>query len=263
MKPEREAYLDKPDPQGRARFPTERGLSRLRRGAEALILLLFPIAMTVALVCVTPTSAAQGTGAVVAAIVVPAAGSLWVVRQSGRPVSAADRMTLGRVALTGVLSGAAVLVLFSALPARTWLIAVVAAAALLLDAVDGWLARRTRSASCAGARLDMQADAALLVVLCLLAAPTVGFWVLGIGAMRYLFVAVSWFRPQLRRQLPPSRLRRPVAAVQGITMLIALIPGVPEPVGVGACVIAWTLLMVSFTRDVIALERLQTTTHAE
>ncbi len=37
--------------------------------------------------------------------------------------------------------------------------------ALILDGVDGWVARRTGTANDAGARLDMEVDAALILVL--------------------------------------------------------------------------------------------------
>ena len=37
--------------------------------------------------------------------------------------------------------------------------------ALILDAVDGWLARRTRTATELGARFDMEVDAFLILAL--------------------------------------------------------------------------------------------------
>ena len=70
--------------------------------------------------------------------------------------------------------------------------------ALALDAVDGWVARRTGTVSALGARFDMEVDAFLILVLSGYVAPTLGGWVLAIGLMRYAFVAAGWVLPWLR-----------------------------------------------------------------
>lgn len=235
-------------------FPSQRGFFGLSGGAEAAAVLLVPLVMTVVLAVSLPTSLSWGIFAVVASLVAPAAAAVWVLRRGADIITAADRVTGGRIILTGVLSGALVMVHTGDLSERTWLVAVLAAMALSLDAVDGWVARLTHSDSEAGARLDMEADAALLVVLCLLAAPVVGWWVLAIGAMRYVFVAASWFRPRLRSAPPPSLLRRPIAAAQGISLLTALVPWVAAELAVIVCACALILLTSSFLRDVVALE---------
>ena len=67
-----------------------------------------------------------------------------------------------------------------------------AAVALALDAVDGWVARRTGTVSELGARFDMEADAFLILVLSGFVADSLGGWVLAIGLMRYAFVAAGW-----------------------------------------------------------------------
>ena len=56
-----------------------------------------------------------------------------------------------------------------------------AAAALVLDAIDGWVARRTAIGSL-GARFDAEVDAFLILVLSIYVARPVGAWVLLIGA---------------------------------------------------------------------------------
>ena len=57
----------------------------------------------------------------------------------------------------------------------------------VLDGIDGWLARRTGMASDFGARFDMETDAALIMVLALLAWQfgKAGVWVLASGLLRY------------------------------------------------------------------------------
>ena len=175
---------------------------------------------------------------------------------SRRPLSttAADRVTLGRAVLAGGCAAVTVLVLAGAAPARSWWLLALAVPALLLDAADGYVARRTGCVTAAGGRLDMQVDARFLVVLSLAAAPALGVWVLLIGAMRYAFVGVSWVRPAWRAPLAYSAFRRVVAGLQGAVLAVALAPVVPLAVAVPAVAAALVLLLVSFGRDVVTLE---------
>jgi phosphatidylglycerophosphate synthase len=96
-----------------------------------------------------------------------------------------------------------------------------AAAALVLDAVDGWVARRTGMATALGARFDGEVDAFLILALSVYVAPACGLWVLAIGAARYLFLAGEWLLPWMRRPLPPRRWRKVVAATQGVVLTVA------------------------------------------
>lgn len=184
---------------------------------------------------------------------VGAAGAL-VVRRRPRWSGPADRVTLGRTVLAGGCATVVVLALAGSVPARSWWLVVLAAPALLLDALDGVVARRTGTASEDGARLDMEVDAALLLVLSVAAAGPLGAWVLLVGGMRYAFVAASWWRPELCGPLPPSRARRVVAGLQGAALLVALVPVVPLGVARGVVAVALVLLSVSFGRDVRALQ---------
>ena len=88
--------------------------------------------------------------------------------------------------------------------------------ALALDWVDGQVARRTGTTSAFGARFDMETDAFLILVLSAYVAPAVGWWVLLIGAARYLLWLAERVWPWLRRPVPPRYWRKVVAAVQGI-----------------------------------------------
>ncbi|GAB3386784.1 CDP-alcohol phosphatidyltransferase family protein [Humibacter soli] len=124
--------------------------------------------------------------------------------------------------------------------------------ALALDAVDGWVARRTASVSELGARYDMEVDAFLLLVLSAYVAQTFGGWVLAIGLMRYAFVALGWVLPWFRATLPPRYWRKVVTAVQGIALTVAasgLLPGID----IALVLIALLMLVESFGRDVVWL----------
>lgn len=181
-----------------------------------------------------------------------AATSLWRRRTSCGP---ADRVTLLRLSMTAVCTGGVLLTLAGVTPDRPWWLAVLAGAAALLDAVDGRLARRTGTASEAGARFDVEADAVLLLVLSLAASLVVGPWAVLIGLLRYLFVAAGWLWPRLRAPLPPRPSRRVVAALQAVTLVGALLPVTPVVVATVGLAVALALLCWSFGLDLWRLAR--------
>ena len=157
-------------------------------------------------------------------------------------------MTLVRATLVG---GVAALTVDS-FARRTPVAALVALAivALVLDAVDGRVARRTGTASALGARFDMEVDAFLLLVLSVYLARPVGAWVLAIGAMRYAFGAAPWILPWFRGSLPPRYWRKVVAATQGVVLVLAVADVLPRPLSSAALAVSLALLIESFGRDV-------------
>ena len=193
--------------------------------------------------------AAMGAGL---AVVGNAAAS--VLSRKPRLTTAADRVTLIRAVLVSCCAAIAVPALFGGIGPSVPVV-VLGAAAFLLDAVDGAVARRFACESPAGARLDVQTDAALALVLSCAAVPVVGPWVLAIGLMWYAFVAAGWFRPELKRTLPVKRLRKVIGAYQPCALLLALTPGVPEGISTAAVVLALVALLASFGRDVVELEQ--------
>jgi phosphatidylglycerophosphate synthase len=122
--------------------------------------------------------------------------------------------------------------------------------ALLLDAVDGRVARATGTSSAFGARFDMEVDAFLILVLSVHVAPAYGWWVLAIGAARYAYGAAGRVWPWLLGPLPPRYWRKVVAAVQGIVLTAAAADVLPRPIMYAALVAAAALLAESFGRDV-------------
>lgn len=134
----------------------------------------------------------------------------------------ANRVTLARAALVALVAGALAV---QAFVAAIWPWLAIAVLALLLDGVDGWVARRTRSASQFGARFDMELDALLIMLLCVgLWLESLGSWVLLIGGMRYLFVAGGWWFTWLTKPLFESMRRKAVCVWQVAALLLALTP---------------------------------------
>ena len=162
----------------------------------------------------------------------------------------ANVVTATRSVLVAIITGLVAASFFA--PISVPLLIGLIVPALDLDAVDGWVARRTGTITELGARFDMEVDAFLLLLLSVYVAPILGPWVLAIGLMRYVFVAAGWMLPWLRLQLSPRYWRKVVTAVQGIALTLAASGLVPELAGVIVGV-ALVLLVESFGRDVVWL----------
>lgn len=167
----------------------------------------------------------------------------------------ANQVTLARVGIVALIAG----FLGSAAlnTAQQWFTAIVAALALLLDGVDGWLARRHGIASVFGARFDMETDAFLILVMAILLyqVDKAGIWVLLSGLMRYLFVALGLLWPWLHQPLPPSKRRQTICVLQSIVLAVCLTPAMTPPYSVLAAALALLLLTTSFAIDVVWLAR--------
>ena len=157
----------------------------------------------------------------------------------------ADLVTAARAALGG---GCAALTADGLVIGTPWARPLVAIAtiALVLDAIDGRVARSTGTVSAFGGRFDMEVDAFLLLVLSAHATTIVGWWVLAIGAMRYAFAAAGWVLPWLRGELPPRRSAKLVAAAQGVVLVVVAAHLLPPPWPVVLSALALAALVWSF-----------------
>ncbi|WP_109508874.1 CDP-alcohol phosphatidyltransferase family protein [Nocardioides speluncae] len=184
-----------------------------------------------------------GCGAVLAVLLDTA-----LVRHGLPGLGPAGRITVTRAVLA---CGVAALTA-DALVGSTTVAALVALAsvALVLDAVDGHVARRTTTETAFGARFDMEVDAFLIAVLSVYAAAASGWWVLAIGAMRYGYVAAGWLLSWLRRPTPPRYAAKVVAAIQGIVLTVAATSLLPNLLTRLVLAVALLLLLHSFGTDV-------------
>jgi phosphatidylglycerophosphate synthase len=183
------------------------------------------------------------------AMVVWFALSRALQRSGMRSLGPANVVTLARATLVG---GVAALVVVTTVGHRipVALLVAVASVALLLDAVDGQVARRTGSTTALGARFDMETDAFLILALSVFVAGSLGWWVLAIGAFRYVFVVAAWALPRLRAALPPRMTRKIVAALQGIILVVAASGLLPRSFASAVVAVALALLCWSFARDI-------------
>ncbi|WP_339799719.1 CDP-alcohol phosphatidyltransferase family protein [uncultured Marinobacter sp.] len=162
----------------------------------------------------------------------------------------ADRVTLARAVLVLFLAS---LTLQPDLLARLiWPFALLCVVALLLDGVDGHIARKTGTSSAFGARFDMELDAFFILLLCFaaLVLDKAGPWVLLIGLIRYGFVVAAFAAPFLNDPLPESFRRKTVCVWQLVTLMIALLPVTPLWLASGSLLVALILLCWSFAIDV-------------
>ncbi len=201
------------------------------------VLLLCVLAGTAGL---GPLGALAGLACLLACNALLAHGLASAGRSRLRP---ADRITLARATL---VAGVAALVAGSFRgPVSVAALATLAGCALVLDAVDGYVARRDRCTGL-GARFDMEVDAFLILVLSGYASHQFGGWVLAIGAARYGYLLAGWLQPWLAEPVPPRHWSKVVAAIQGVVLATAAAGLLPGPVIGAAIVLAMALLAESF-----------------
>jgi phosphatidylglycerophosphate synthase len=213
----------------------------------APLLLFAAFAGTVGLSGVGLSPAGWAVG-VTCAVITNAALAGGPSRYRADRLGPADWVTLARATLAVVV--AALVAGSFDQPAPVTLLVSLTALALVLDAVDGWVARRTRTTAALGAHFDAEVDAFLILVLSVYVARSAGAWVLAIGAARYVFLAAGWPLPWLRQPLPPRYWRKVVAATQGIVLAIVAADILPPALTQAALLAALALLAESFGRDV-------------
>ncbi len=218
---------------------------------SAQLLLIAGLAATVALSGAVLSPAGWAVG-VTCGVITNAGLAVGRLHYRADRLTRADWVTLARAA---VAFGVAALVADSfGQPVPVTTLVSLSALALALDAVDGWVARRTGTGKL-GAQFDGEVDAFLILVLSVYVARSAGAWVLAIGTARYAFLAAGSPLRWMRAPLPPRFWRKVVAATQGIVLTVAAAGVLPAAVTTAALVVALVLLFESFGRDVLWLWR--------
>ena len=165
------------------------------------------------------------------------AGSVWRGRGAWTPAGgfgAANAITALRVVMTGSLW-----LVFELYPAHIFIALLLVVFAL--DGVDGHLARRRRAASTFGENFDKEADAYLVLVLCVLLATSgiVGPWVLVGGLLHYVYeLAVALF--PARGVVPRSQFGRAVHLILVVSLIVPFLwhAGAEPVAAVGAVLVS-------------------------
>jgi phosphatidylglycerophosphate synthase len=206
-------------------------------GLIAQLLLLAVLASTAGL------GVAGWVAGVAGAVTMAAALARGLARRPGDRLGPASWVTLARATLAVGVAALAADSFTHDTPVA--LLVTLAAVALVLDAADGWMARRTGTATELGARFDGEADAFLILALSVYVAPGYGAWVLAIGAARYAFLAGEWLLPWMRAPLPARRWRKVVAATQGVVLTVAAAGVLPVALAQALLAAALALLAAS------------------
>ena len=170
--------------------------------------------------------------------------AMAVVSVRAARLGPADRVTMARAVLVGGVSALVVDSFTRTTPVP--LLVALAAVALVLDCVDGQVARRTGTVSELGARLDMEVDAYLILVLSVYVSESLGAWVLVLGLARYLLLVGGRALPWLREPTPPRYWGKVVAATVGIALTIAAADVLPPAMTTAMLVVVLALLAESF-----------------
>ena len=197
-----------------------------------------------------------GSAAIVAPIGFAVLGSVLLVfaKRVGadRAFGPANGITCLRLGLAALLIGA---IASAPVAVGSWWVAGFACTALILDGVDGLVARARNIESPFGALFDQETDAALILVLTLILSVSekTGYWIVVAGLMRYVLLGAGLIWPVLTTPLPKSRIRSVVCGGLVAALVVCLLPVVdPRHAGViGA--IALFALTLSFSKDLIWL----------
>ncbi|WP_119165851.1 CDP-alcohol phosphatidyltransferase family protein [Algihabitans albus] len=169
-----------------------------------------------------------------------------------RQFGPANVVTLLRAVLVCLLAG----LLGHASPsALGWLLPFLALVVLILDGLDGFLARRRDCASVFGARFDQEVDGLFVLVLASLVwlDGQAGAWVLVSGLWHYVFHLARLSSPSLRRPLPHRWRRKTVFVLQVLLLIAALTPPFNGWPGALAAALGVLLLSGSFLVDLFWL----------
>ena len=173
----------------------------------------------------------------------------------------ANVVTLVRGWLYAAVGGFVVVSPVGAAPAVAtvaWLPAVCFGTGVGLDWVDGKLARSTGGGTRLGEQLDMAFDTLGFLVAPLVAVTwgLLPVWYLSLSAARYLFKAGRELRRRRNQPvhaLPPSRVRRPLSAVQMVFLTVALVPTVPRALVVSLAAVLLAASLSVFARDYLVV----------
>ena len=236
-----------------AKRPDESFLVRLSPTTRLILALIVGILPTLSFSALFVGFEVQALGLALAGYFVGATFAVILIRR-GYP-----HPVLGLGNLTTLFRMAMVASLLAPLAgiAMPWAVVVVATVALVLDGVDGALARRANLVSLFGGRLDMEVDSILALILALnvWAAGITGPWIILLGLPRYLFIAAARFMPWLDKPLPPSLSRRVICVVQVASIIGLYAPILPGILVIPVALIVAGLLIWSFGRDIIWLWR--------
>ncbi|HTL11328.1 MAG TPA: CDP-alcohol phosphatidyltransferase family protein [Bdellovibrionota bacterium] len=170
--------------------------------------------------------------------------------QSREPFWAADRISIARIFLA-----LSVVAVYWLEPSAGWVAFFLATLAAISDLVDGLVARR-QGPTARGAKLDMEADAFLMLVLSLCAQRFGGVFplILVPGVVRYAFVITESMVGKGQPDVPSRPKAKVLCAVSVALLVAAQAPVLPLILRGLLGAVAAGMIVYSFTPDFRALK---------
>ena len=136
--------------------------------------------------------------------------------------------------------------------ALPWVLSFIGFTTLIMDGLDGFVARKFDHVTTFGAKLDMAMDTALNLFLCLalITLTSTGMWIFLLFCWRYVFVALSLFNSCFNNPLPKVKGRKmlfvlsTLLLITGLALFPLAIPAWPF------ALLALFLTSFSFMRDI-------------
>lgn len=174
---------------------------------------------------------------------------LWRKFLAPQPFGWANAITLFRNVLTATIIN---ILVFDYGANEGVLIALLSVFALLLDGVDGYIARKLGQCSDFGARFDMESDAFFILVLSIGVVTVYGAaaWVILIGAMRYLYVAGQYVYKPLNLPVKDRYSRKVFCVIQIIALVLPYTHILPKTIWEPMLLMSLATLTFSFGRDI-------------
>lgn len=179
------------------------------------------------------------------------AAGLLVAHHPHSRLGLANLVTTVRLGLVAMLVG-----LLLADVRRPLAVIVIAVVVLVLDGVDGRLARWQGLTSRFGAAYDVEVDSVFALVLAVLAASgPAGPVVLLLGLPHYVFGGAALVAPWLRQPLPERYSRKVVGVVHLVVLIVLQLPWLPSWLAVALALGTTALVVGSFAIDIGRLRR--------
>ena len=123
--------------------------------------------------------------------------------------------------------------------------------AIMMDGVDGYLARKFGQTSRSGECLDMETDAFLVLLISWIHYDTGKFswWILIPGGFRYYYGLTFFWLKHNKQEFPPKKVRATIAVIFFLALLVPFILSIE--IGSIIILIASLLLILSFTASIV------------
>lgn len=174
----------------------------------------------------------------------------WKTQQSPGAFGPANTITLCRNFLVAVIIN---ILLFNYGPHESMLIASLSISILIMDGLDGYVARKLNICSDFGARFDMESDAFFILVLCIATISVYGapYWIILIGAMRYLYVLGQYFYQPLNLPVRDRYSRKVFCVIQIVALVLPFTEVLQKGIWELLLLVSLMLLAFSFARDIV------------